>query len=180
MVDEERSSTGLGAFLKEDWPYIAILILALIGVAFASLALEQMAIYWELLIPFFAAVCIYARMRDQQHKVALTKLLRIEALHWGAVFGAMRLLYMPDVANVMNAIASGLMMMVLLALGTFTAGAQIGAWRISLVGALLGAAVPLIAYLERASLLVTLVSVALLAIVGFYLSHRRKPTSTAA
>ena len=180
MLDEGRSSPSVGSFLKEDWPYIAILVLALIGVAFASLALEQMAIYWELLIPFFAAVCIYARMRDQQHKVALTKLLRIEALHWGAVFGAMRLLYMPDVANVMNAIASGLMMMVLLALGTFTAGAQIGAWRISLVGALLGMAVPFIAFLERATLLVTLVSVALLAVAGFYISHHRKATSTVA
>ncbi len=180
MVDEAGSSTGLGSFLKEDWPYIAILILALIGVAFASLALEEMAIYWELLIPFFAAVCIYARMRDQQHKVALTKLLRIEALHWGAVFGAMRLLYMPDVANVMNAMASGLMMMVLLALGTFTAGAQIGAWRIALIGVLLGAAVPFIAFLERATLLVTLVSIALLAIIGFYVSHHRKASSTVA
>jgi hypothetical protein len=180
MVDEERSSTGLTAFLKEDWPYIAILILALIGVAFASLMLEQMALYWELLIPFFAAVCIYARMRDQQHKVAVTKLLRIEALHWGAVFGAMRLLYTQDVADIMNANASALMMMVLLALGTFTAGAQIGAWRISLVGAVLGAAVPFLALLQRASLLVTLVSVALLAIAGFYISHHRKATSTIA
>jgi hypothetical protein len=180
MVDEAKSSTGLGAFLKEDWPYIAILILALIGVAFASLELEHMALYWELLIPFFAAVCIYARLRNQQHKVAVTKLLRIEALHWGAVFGAMRLLYTQDVAEIMNANASALMMMVLLALGTFTAGAQIGAWRISLVGAVLGAAVPFLALLQRASLLVTLVSVALLAIVGFYLSHRRRPTSTTA
>ena len=80
----------------------------------------------------------------------------------------------------MNAIASGLMMMVLLALGTFTAGAQIGAWRISLVGVVLGAAVPFIAFLERATLLVTLVGVALLAIFGFYYSHRHKSTSTAA
>jgi hypothetical protein len=180
MVDEERSSTGLVAFLKEDWPYIAILILALIGVAFASLTLETMGIYWELLVPFFAAVCIYARLRDEQHKASLNKLLRIEALHWGAVFGAMRLLYTRDVAEVMNANASGLMMMVLLALGTFTAGAQIGAWRIALVGAVLGAAVPFVAFIERSALLVTLVSVAVLAIVGFYVSHHRKAAATAA
>ncbi len=180
MLDEARNSPSLGSFLKEDWPYIAVLVLALIGVAFASLALERMALYWELLIPFFAAVCIYARLRDHQHKVSLSKLLRIEALHWGAVFGAMRLLYVQDVADIMNANASALMMMVLLALGAFTAGAQIGAWRISLVGALLGAAVPFLALLQRASLLITLVSVALLVVAGFYISHHRKVTSTVA
>ena len=43
-----------------------------------------------------------------------------------------------------------------------------------------GAAVPFISFLESASLLHTLVSIALLASVGFYISQRHKTRSAAA
>jgi len=171
MTDQENPH-GLGAFLRKDWPYIAMLILSLTGVALASVALDEMSAYWEILVPLFAGVCIYTRMQDALHKVNPRRLLQIEALHWGATFVAMRLLYVEDVSRMMNANASALTMMILLALGTFTAGAQIGAWRIAAVGAVLGAAVPFVALLERATLLVTLASVALIGVVGFYLAHR--------
>jgi hypothetical protein len=174
MADQQNPD-GLAAFLRKDWPYIAMLILALIGVALASVALDQMAGYWEVLVPLFAGVSIYARLQDGVHKANVRRLLQIEGLHWGATFVAMRLLSAEDVSRMMNANASALMMMILLALGTFTAGAQIGAWRIAVVGAVLGLAVPFVALLERATLLVTLGGIALTGIVAFYLAHRHAP-----
>jgi hypothetical protein len=53
----------------------------------------------------------------------------------------------------------------LLALGTFTAGIHITAWRICLVGIVLGIGVPAIAWLEQSALLLLLVAVVLVAIL---------------
>jgi hypothetical protein len=61
----------------------------------------------------------------------------------------------------------------LLALGTFTAGAQLGAWRICVVGVVLALGVPFIAWLDRATLLITIVSVALAVLTTFIFVHRR-------
>ena len=58
--------------------------------------------------------------------------------HWGAVFIAMNVVSLPDVKSMMNVDASALMVMTILALGTFTAGAQTSSWRICVVGAVLG------------------------------------------
>ncbi len=181
MTDQPPTTEGAPApradprpFLKQDWPYIAMLILAVVGVALASVAPQQMTPYWEILAPLFAVVCVLARLREAQHQVVLARLIRIEALHWGAVFVAMQLVFVSDVSHMMNADASGLMVMTIVALGTFTAGAQIGAWRICLVGALLALGVPFIAWLEQATLLLVLIGVALLAIAGFYFEHHRR------
>ncbi len=164
-------------FLLRDWPYIAMLILALIGVALASITLDPMTTYWQVLVPLFAAVCVWTRLRDSQQQKLLWRLIRIEALHWGAVLLAMQLAYVPDVARILNANALALMMLTILALGTFTAGAQIGAWRISVVGVVLGLGVPFVAWLDRATLLITLLAVALAALGSFMYLHHRHATA---
>jgi len=161
-------------FLARDWPYIAMLILAVFGVALASVALEPMTTYWRILVPLFAAVCVWTRLRDAQHQALLGRLIRIEALHWGAVLIAMHVVYMNDVSRMMNADAAALMVLTILALGTFTAGAQIGAWRICVVGAVLGLGVPFIAWLDRATLLITLASLGLVALAAFIFVHHRQ------
>jgi hypothetical protein len=51
---------------------------------------------------------------------------------------------------------TALVLLNVLALGLFAAGNQIGSWRIALVGVLLGAAGPGIAWIQRSALLVTL------------------------
>ena len=84
-------------FVKQEWPYIAMLGAALVGVALESLTPQPMTLYWEILAPLFGIVCVFARLRDSQHQAALTRLVRIEALHWGAVVVAMRLVFVGDV-----------------------------------------------------------------------------------
>jgi hypothetical protein len=169
-VDEPRLS--LRSFFIHDWPYIAMLGLAIFGVALASVVRESMTAYWELLVPFFAAVCVLARWRDSQHQKLLGRLIRIEAFHWGAVLVAMNLIFFTDVSRMMNADAAALMVLLLLALGTFTAGAQIGSWRIAVVGVVLALGVPIVAWLERAALLLTLAGIVVAALAALlYLHH---------
>jgi hypothetical protein len=78
---------------------------------------------------------------------------------------AMRLMFIADVGRMMNADASALAALVVLALGTFTAGVHIGAWRICLVGLIMAAGVPGIAWLDRSALFLLLAGLILIAIV---------------
>jgi hypothetical protein len=170
---EQQPETIVHGFFRRDWPYVAMLIAAIVGVAFASVMPVATTYYWELLVPCFAAVCIWTRMHDAQHQALLGRLMRIEALHWGAVFVAMRIVTMSDVSQMVNVVATPLLVLTLLALGTFTAGAQIGAWRICVVGAILGISVPFIAWLDRSTLLVTLIALVIGAVAAFVYGHHK-------
>ncbi|HEY8137287.1 MAG TPA: hypothetical protein VIF61_05570 [Methylocystis sp.] len=174
MNAPEVSEFSPRGFLARDWPYVVMLILAVVGVAVASVASGAMMAYWEILVPVFAAVCVWTRSRETHPKPQLRRLVTVEALHWGAVFVAMQVAYLPDVKSMLNAPGSALMVLTLLALGTFTAGAQLGAWRICVVGVVLALGVPFIAWLDRATLLITIVSVSIAVLATFIFVHRRQ------
>jgi hypothetical protein len=53
----------------------------------------------------------------------------------------------------------------------FTAGVHIGAWRICLVGIVLGVGVPAIAWLEQSALLLLLVVVVFVAVIAPFFWH---------
>jgi hypothetical protein len=58
--DPKASRFSLRAFLIRDWPYLAILALALFGVAYTSIARQSMTNYWILLAPFYGVICVIA------------------------------------------------------------------------------------------------------------------------
>ena len=89
-----------------------------------------------------------------------------QALHWLAVLVAMHLMFVADVARMMNADASALAVLTLLALGTYTAGVHIASWRICLVGLIFAVGVPGIAWLEQSAFLILLVALVLIAIAA--------------
>src|SRR5215472_6384200 len=88
----------------------------------------------------------------------------------------MELMYVADVGRMMNADARALATLTVLALGTFTAGVHIAAWRICLVGIVLAAGVPAIAWLEQSALLLLLIAVVLIALIApfFWRDKRAK------
>ena len=81
------------------------------------------------------------------------------------------LMFVADVSRMMNADARALATLTVLALGTFTAGVHIAAWRICLVGIVLGIGVPAIAWLEQSALLLLLSAVALGAVIAMLFWH---------
>lgn len=172
--DRKASRFSLRAFLIKDSPYFAMLALALFGVAYTSMERQAMTTYWIVLVPLFAAICVVTRWRDVEGKAAHWHLIQTEALHWFAVLVAMYVVFEASVRQMMNSDASALMLLTLLALGTFTAGVHVAAWRICLVGVVLALAVPAIAWLEQATLLLLLIAIVLVAIVVLYFMHRRQ------
>jgi hypothetical protein len=171
------------SFLGQNWLYILMLILALLGVAITNIARQAMTAYWIGLAPVFAAICIYARWREADNEEELNwRLAGEEILHWTAVMVAMYLVFVADVKQMMNSDASALMILTVLALGTFTAGIHLGVWRISFVGVVLALGVPLIAWIDQATLLLILLAIVLVIFLGllFYRgSGAQKPRERA-
>ncbi len=89
---------------------------------------------------------------------------------------AIYLLYNRDVAGVLNANADSLTMMILLALGTFVAGVQAKVWRICAVGVALFLAVPGVGWLDQSPLLLSTVTLVIIALGGltWWISQRQR------
>lgn len=161
MTQNDQPDTPAGKsgwarrLLAPNWPFLIMLLLALSGVATSSLARSLTIPYWEIVVPIFAVSSFFARgeYRDKGERI---KAIRQDALHWIAVFAAMRLLMLPQIFELLGADAAPLVLLTVLALGLFTSGNLIGSWRIALLGILLAAAVPATAWMERSTLLVLL------------------------
>ncbi len=159
------------AFFAREWPYLLVLALAFFGIAYTSFSQTPMTVYWIVLAPFLGVICVITCWRDASSREQRLRLLWTQALHWGAVLLAMHLMFVADVRRMMNADASALAALTVLALGTFTAGIHITAWRICLVGVILGVGVPAIAWLEQSALLLLLVVVVLAAVAALFFWH---------
>jgi hypothetical protein len=154
------------SLLKREWPYLLMLVLALVGVAYTSISRTPMALYWILLAPFMGVICVVTRWRDMRDRDERLRLIWTQALHWTAVLVAMHLVFVADVTRMMNTDSGALAILTLLALGTFTAGVHIGAWRICAVGLIFGIGVPGIAWLEQSALFLLLLALVLIAIAA--------------
>lgn len=171
MMDHAGSNMSKGSerslltLVVRNSPFIAMLALALFGVAFTSVARQWMLIYWVVLAPIFGTMSILTRWQDIEEGHLRWPLVQTELLHWGGVLVAMYLIFVANVEQMMNADASALMVLTILALGTYTAGIHVRSWRTAAVGALLALSVPLIAWLEQATLLLLLRAVVALALV---------------
>jgi len=147
-----------------EWPYLAMLVLAMFGVAYTSVTRSPMTLYWLALAPFIGFVCVLTRWPAMMDRDQRLHLVWTQALHWGAVLTAMNLLYVADVGQMMSTDSRALYVLTLLAFGTFTAGVHIRAWRICLVGVILAIGVPAIAWLEQSALLLLLAGVVVVGI----------------
>jgi hypothetical protein len=162
------------AFLLREWPYLLMLVMAIFGVAYTSFSHTPLTIYWIVLAPFIGIMCVVTRWRDAGSREQRVRLIWTQVLHWGAVLLAMHLMFVADIGRMMNADASALAALTVLALGTFTAGVHVAAWRICLVGIVLALGVPAIAWLEQSALLLLLAVVVLAAVVAPFVWREKR------
>lgn len=152
----ETPASG-GGWLLRELPYIIVLGMTLIGVAYTSAAREPLILYWEILALTVFVVCIFAGWRAKQTREERLRMLWTQALHWGAFLGAMNIVLLPGVQRVLTASATGLTLLMLLALGTFVAGVHLSL-RICLLGLTMALAVPAIAWVKQSALFLLIAS----------------------
>ena len=154
------------ALLKREWPYLLVVVLALFGIAYTTISRTPMSLYWIAFTPLMGVICVVTRWRGVRDRDERLRLVWTQTLHWTAVLLAMHLMFVADVASMLNTDAGALAVLTLLALGTFTAGLHIGSWRICLVGLIFGIGVPGIALLEQSALFLLLLALVLIAIAA--------------
>ena len=166
--NSERSSSqfSLRTLLKREWPYLLVVVLALFGIAYTTISRTPMSLYWIAFAPLMGVICVVTRWQGVHDRDERLRLVWTQILHWTAVLLAMHLMFVADVASMLNTDAGALAVLTLLALGTFTAGLHIGSWRICLVGLIFGIGVPGIALLEQSALFLLLLALVLIAIAA--------------
>jgi hypothetical protein len=144
-----------------DSPYIAMLVLALVGVV-----LRLPVMYWVFLIPVFGVISIVEGWRHFPAGGDHFRLIYGVALIWCAMLLAVYLLYNGGVTGVMNANAISLALMTLLAVGTFIAGVHARVWRMCAIGGFLFLAIPGIGWLDQSPLLIVGAMIVIIALGG--------------
>src|SRR5690242_1556766 len=89
--------TSPGRWLLYELPYIAFIVLSLIGISWTSLSGMPSKAYWVFFTPVAAAICIVAGWRRCTSPIAYTRLMATQVLQWGAVWIAMYLMMLSDV-----------------------------------------------------------------------------------
>jgi hypothetical protein len=169
-MNETTGHSRLYFWLRE-LPYVVVWILTVFGVGYTSVAKQALVAYWEFLAVVIGVLCVITGWRHASDRHDVPRLIITQVLHWLAILGAMNLILLPSVQSMLNLDATGLALLMLLALGTFIAGVHTFDWQISLLGLVMAVSVPGIAWIERSALLVLLIIVAIIAI-GFVLWAR--------
>ena len=159
-VAPPKRSAVIG-WLIRDIAYIAMLMLALIGVGF-----RLPVSYWLVLFPLFGIISAYeGRVRGVPLFEQFKSVLGIAAI-WIAMLAAIYLLYSSGVQGMIDNNASSLVMIILLALGTFCAGVQARIWQICAIGAVLSLCVPGLGWLDKSFMFVITAALIILVVGG--------------
>jgi hypothetical protein len=170
LSEDDLESKGLlnTAFMRREGPYLFLLALTVLGISLTGVARNPVNLYWELMTPVIALVCIYTAWPDAPDKSAQWRLIWRQVLHWVAFLIAMNIALLPDVQRLIHPRGVSLMILLQLALGTFVAGIHISSWRICFLGVAMAVGVPTIAWVERSAFAI----VGLIALIGLFLAFR--------
>jgi len=180
--DAARPSGGASSyasFLYRRLPHIVVLVLAISGVAYTNISHQPLVGYWEFLTLAMAVVCVVTEWAKVGDRHARWQLILKQALHWGAILVAMNIMLLAGVQQFMPAPATGLVLLMLLALGAFLAGLNLSSLQICFLGVAMAVAVPAIAWFKQFALFLLLGAVLLVGL-GLTFWPRRRGNERAA
>jgi hypothetical protein len=160
-VSVEPLAPRRASFLRRKLPYIAVLLFALVGVAYSSMAHQPFPGFWEALAVTVGILCIFTAWPAIPAGAGRVRLIWRQMVHWAAVLAAMNIVLLPSVQRMMTAPATGLMILLLFALGTFLAGVNTSL-QIAFLGFAMALAVPAMVWLKQSLLFLFLIAVAVI------------------
>jgi len=179
QTDAEASSShsATSHFLRQQLPYIIVLVLAIIGVAYTNASHQPLAGYWEFLALAIAVVCIITKWPELEDRHTQFQLIWTQAVHWIAVLVTMNIILVSGVQRLLPTPATSLVLLTLLALGSFLAGLSLLSLRLCFLGVAMMAAVPAISWLKQSILLFLLAAVLVIGLgMTFWLRGDRRRT----
>jgi hypothetical protein len=142
-------------------PYLAVLALAIFGVAYSNFSGHPINGYWEFLAIAMGLLCVFLGWPNAPDSETRFRLIWTQVAHWAAIIVAMNLVLLQGFQQLMPAQAAGLVLMLLLGLGTFLAGISLLSLRICFLGLAMALSIPAMTWLKQASLLLLLAGVAI-------------------
>lgn len=165
-------------FVREQFPFIVALMLSIAGVAYTNASRQPLVGYWEFLALAIGVTSVISKWSQVDSKEARWKLVWTQALHWIAVLVAMNIILLSGVSQFLATPAISLVLLTLLALGTFLAGVSLLSLQVAFLGLAMGAAVPLISWLKQSILLFLLAAVFLIGLgITFWFRNSGQPTA---
>lgn len=149
--------------LLKELPYVVVLGLTVLGVAYTSVSHQPLTGYWEFLAVTMGVVCVTTGWLHIADRQAQFRMVWTQVLHWLAFLVAMNIVLLPGVQRLLTSTATGLALLMLLALGTFVAGVHVS-WQICVLGVAMALFVPAIAWLTQSALFLVLAAAALVGI----------------
>lgn len=171
-TDDDLGGFSKASFLRRQLPFLAVLILAIGGVAYSNISRQPLVGYWEFLALAVGVVCVVTEWTGLEEKQARVRLIWTQVLHWVAVLIAMNVMLLSNVQQHIPTLATSLTLLILLALGTFLAGLSLLSPQICFLGFALALAVPAISWLKQSMLFLTLAVIFLVGLgLMFWLSR---------
>jgi hypothetical protein len=143
---------------------VIMVLLALLGVGLTTAKSTAAQVYWISMVPIYGALCIVtAYLRARKGDFDLSQVHR-QALHWLGIGLAVALDFFLLRSGEESGMGAGLVALLLLAVGCFTAGVHFQ-WLFILVGLLLGVTLVVVVSAEQYSWLIFVVGVATIALM---------------
>src|SRR5215813_5339533 len=175
-VESSPTRSRMTHFLWQQLPYVVALALAIGGVGYTNASQQPLVGYWEFLALAIGVVCVINKWPDVDGKDARWRLIWTQALHWVAVLVTMNIMLVTRVQQLLPTPATSLVLLTLLALGTFLAGVSLLSLQISFLGLAMGVAVPAISWVQQSVMFFLLGAVLLIGLgITFWLRHDRRP-----
>ena len=168
LADDSRKI----GFLRRTLPFVALLVLAIVGVAYTNISQRPLAGYWEFLALVTGIVCVLTQWSSARDKQPRIRLIITQALHWVAILVTMNIVLLSGVQSMLPAPATGLVLLTLLALGTFLAGVNFLSLQICFLGVAMAVAVPAIAWFKQSALFLLLGAILVIGLVVAFWPRR--------
>lgn len=175
-AESPATRSWMARFVREQFPFIVALVLSIAGVAYTNASRQPLVGYWEFLALAIGVTCVVNRWTQIDDKDLRWQLVWTQALHWIAVLVAMNIILLTGVRQLLPTPAVSLVLLTLLALGTFLAGVTLLSLQIAFLGLAMGAAVPAISWLKQSVIFFLLGAVFLIGLgITFWLRQGDRP-----
>jgi hypothetical protein len=178
QTDKTKKNNRLTGRLRRltvyEYILLALMALAVIGVGITYFLPDKSYRYWVSMVPVFGIACTsieWSRLRRQN--LDTWKTVRNQLYHWFGVLVSVYLVHMLLNIQQLTKQNAGLIVLLVLALGTFLAGIQLG-WRLFVLGAFLW--VILAAYLQGSLWVMILIGMVMISLFIYLRSRGSKST----
>jgi hypothetical protein len=159
-----------------EYILLALMALAVIGVGITYFLPAKSYRYWVAMVPVFGIACTSAEWsRLRRQNLGTWKTVRNQLIHWFGVLVSVYLVHMLMNIQHLTKQNAGLIVLLVLALGTFLAGIQLG-WRLFVLGTFLWVILAVAAYLQGSLWVMILIGMVIITLFIYFRSRGSKST----